>query len=70
MMTEWYWDRLGTVEGPLSGPELLRLVRNGEITAITPVRRGDSKWYMAEQINGLFEAAFGKPKIPEYSEDY
>lgn len=55
--TEWYYETLGKVIGPLSSAQLLRKVRSGEIAANTPVRKDDSQWVHAEEVNGLFEAA-------------
>ncbi|GIW94153.1 MAG: hypothetical protein KatS3mg110_2194 [Pirellulaceae bacterium] len=54
----WYVDLEGTVLGPISAHELLDRVRQGEVTADTPVRKGDSQWVKAGEVNGLFEAAF------------
>ncbi len=54
----WFFDRDGVVHGPMSGLELLHHVRNGEVTAETPVRKGDSQWVKASEVSGLFEAAF------------
>jgi hypothetical protein len=54
---EWFYETLGKVIGPLTSAQLLRKVRAGEIAANTPVRKDDSQWVMAEEVNGLFEAA-------------
>jgi hypothetical protein len=55
--TQWFYDVLGQVFGPLSSAELLAKVKAGEIAANTPVRKDDSQWVNAEDVNGLFEAA-------------
>ena len=55
--TQWFYDQLGQVFGPLSSAELLAKVKSGEIAANTPIRKDDSQWVYAEEVNGLFEAA-------------
>lgn len=54
----WYYDAQGQIIGPLSGQELLDRVRAGEVTVETLVKKGDSQWVKAGDVNGLFEAAF------------
>ena len=58
MATQWYLKSLAGVEGPISSAELLQKVKQREITADTLIRKGDSKWTPAMQVNGLFDAAF------------
>ncbi len=58
MATQWYLKTLGGVVGPLSGKELLQKVKQREVTAETLIRKGDSKWTPAMEVNGLFDAAF------------
>ena len=60
MATQWYCDVMGKIIGPISGSKLLDKVKQGEVTRETLIRKNDSKWYPANQVNGLFEAAFGK----------
>jgi len=55
--TQWFYDQLGQVFGPLTSADLLKKVKSGEIAANTPVRKDDSQWVYAEEVNGLFEAA-------------
>ncbi len=57
------WFLLGPPEqGPLSPQQVLQMVRNGEITRQTKLRKDDSAWFSADEIGGLFEAAL-KPTI-------
>jgi hypothetical protein len=48
---------MGRVIGPLTSAQLLQKVRKGEIAGNTLVRKDDSQWVNAEDVNGLFEAA-------------
>ena len=57
MPTEWYIESMGKVVGPLSPVQLLQKVRSGEITENTQIRKDDSQWVNASEVNGLFEAA-------------
>ncbi|MEM6689879.1 MAG: GYF domain-containing protein [Planctomycetota bacterium] len=63
-MAEWFIQRKdeGAEEGPLRPSELLRLVREGEVTRTTKIRKGDSTWFEASEVGGLFEAAL-RPTI-------
>ena len=54
---EWFYDLLGQVYGPLTSAQLLSKVKSGEIAPNTPIRKDDSQWVNAEDVNGLFEAA-------------
>ena len=58
MASQWYCEVRGKKIGPLSPPELLEKVRVGDVTPTTMVRKNDSKWFRADQVGGLFEAAF------------
>jgi hypothetical protein len=64
MATEWYCDLMGKVIGPLTPAELLHKVRKGEVSHQTPIRKNDSKWFPAVEVNGLFEAAFREKPPP------
>jgi hypothetical protein len=55
-MAEWHFKQGDEVVGPISGSELLARVRQGEIQPETLLRKGDSSWVPAEEVNGLFEA--------------
>jgi hypothetical protein len=58
MATSWYLKLQGKMLGPFSSSELLEKVKRREITAETPVRKDDSKWITAREVNGLFDTAF------------
>lgn len=58
MASEWYCDVRGKVLGPMTPQDLLEKVRLGEVTATSLVRKNDSKWFRADKVGGLFEAAF------------
>ncbi|MCA9154288.1 MAG: DUF4339 domain-containing protein [Pirellulaceae bacterium] len=57
MATEWFYQTLGQVVGPLTSSELLRDIRSGKLGHDTPVRKDDSQWVSACDVNGLLEAA-------------
>jgi hypothetical protein len=42
----------------MSADELLKKVRSGDVNAATMIRKDDSTWFPAEEVDGLFEAAF------------
>lgn len=69
-LNEWYIQQESDGEevGPLRPSELLRAVRAGKVRQETRVRKGDSAWFAASEVNGLFEAA-SKPDI-EFSCPY
>jgi hypothetical protein len=58
MATKWFYKQAGRTFGPISNVELLARVRNGDIVESSWVRKDDSRWFPAEEVNGLFEAAF------------
>jgi hypothetical protein len=58
MASKWFCDLRGKVLGPMSPQELLEMVRVGDVTPTTPVRKNDSKWFRADTVGGLFESAF------------
>lgn len=58
MATRWFYKVHEKVLGPLDSDEFLRKVRHEEIKPATQVRKNDSAWFPAEQVNGLFETAF------------
>ena len=51
--------------GPLRPAELLNLVRSGEVTPETQIRKDDSGWFNASAVGGLFEAA-RRPTIEHF----
>jgi hypothetical protein len=78
MATQWFYkDSVSTV-GPISARELLKRVRERTVTAQTLVRKNDSKWFPAVEVNGLMEAAFRgeddetmrRESDTEYQDDY
>ena len=58
MPSKWYCDVRGKKIGPIPPSELLELIRSGDVTATTMVRKNDSRWFRADSVGGLFEAAF------------
>lgn len=64
-MTQWFIqaDEGHRDLGPYPPDELLQMVRSGEVTRNTRIRRDDeSVWFMASEVGGLFEAAM-RPTI-------
>jgi hypothetical protein len=63
-VTKWFVQRADSTEdlGPYRPSELLDLVRRGEVTSETRVRKDDSAWFAAGEVGGLFEAAM-RPTI-------
>jgi hypothetical protein len=61
MATEWYYQIMNDVVGPLSGRQLLDKVRAGQVREDTLVRKDDSQWVPARQVNGLWEAVAHRP---------
>lgn len=56
MATEWYYQIMNDVVGPLSGRQLMDKVRAGQVKEDTLVRKDDSQWVPARQVSGLLEA--------------
>ena len=56
MATEWYYQIMNDVVGPLSGRQLLDKVCTGQVKEDTLIRKDDSQWVPARQVNGLLEA--------------
>ncbi len=56
MATEWYYQIMNDVIGPLTSSQLLARVRSGQVKEDTLVRKDDSQWVPARQVNGLLEA--------------
>ena len=62
-MSQWFYRiQVGREQGPFLSSRLLELIRSGEIDGETEVRKDDSPWVPACQINGLWQAA-GKPSV-------
>jgi hypothetical protein len=61
-MAQWFVLEETEVRGPFTPKELLSLVRRGTVTRETKIRKGNSGWFPANEVGGLFEAAV-KPTI-------
>jgi DNA-directed RNA polymerase subunit RPC12/RpoP len=57
MSTEWFYQDNADVVGPLKPAELLAGVRRGLIQEESLVRKDDSQWVAAWEVDGLFAAA-------------
>lgn len=56
MATEWYYQIMNDVVGPLTSSQLVDRVRAGQVKEDTLIRKDDSQWVPARQVNGLLEA--------------
>jgi len=56
-VSQWYYRTSSGEVGPLRASELLEHVASGRIQPHTLVRKGDSQWVEAAQVDGLFDAA-------------
>ena len=62
-MTKWFYRTVDKREvGPVPSSQLLELIRKGDIDGETEVRKDDSPWVPARQVNGLWKAA-GTPGV-------
>lgn len=61
-MSQWFYRDGEREVGPLNSSELLNLVREQTIGAATLVRKGESAWFPAGSVGGLFDAAV-KPTV-------
>ena len=52
----------GSERGPVGPLELLELIRSGAVLRKTQLRKDDSQWVDADQVNGLWSAA-AKPSM-------
>jgi hypothetical protein len=58
MSDAWYYQSKEQVPvGPVRPGELLKLVRSGTVQEQTLLRKGDSAWFPAAQVGGLFASA-------------
>jgi hypothetical protein len=64
LLTRWFvqQDSSRGDLGPFRPNELLDLVRSGEVSRETMLRKDDSTWFAAGDVGGLFEAAL-RPTI-------
>jgi hypothetical protein len=56
-MTQWFMQSAAAELGPFAPSQVLEMVRRGEITRETKLKKDDSAWFPAGEIGGLFEAA-------------
>jgi len=56
-MPQWFMQSAAEELGPFSPSQVLEMVRRGEITRDTKLKKDDSAWFPAGEIGGLFEAA-------------
>jgi hypothetical protein len=63
-LTQWFVQQGDDRDdlGPYRPSELLDLVRNGDVTRETQLRKDASAWFAAGDVGGLFEAAL-RPSI-------
>lgn len=57
MATEWYYQIMNDVVGPLTSSQLVDRVRSGQVKEDTLIRKDDSQWVPARQVNGLLDAS-------------
>lgn len=67
VVADWFVQISGTGDeaGPYRPSELLELVRNGEVTPESMLRKDNSSWFAAADVGGLFEAAM-RPTIRHF----
>lgn len=56
MATEWYYQIMNDEVGPLTGSQLVACVRSGKVKEDTLIRKDDSQWVPASQVDGLLDA--------------
>jgi hypothetical protein len=63
-VTKWFIRQNESQDdlGPLRPVELLEMVRSGQVTSESMLRKDDSTWFTAADVGGLFEAAM-RPTI-------
>lgn len=63
-MTKWFVQQNESQDdlGPMRPSELLEMVRSGQVTSESMLRKDDSSWFAAGDVGGLFEAAM-RPTI-------
>lgn len=64
-MPQWFYREGEDAVGPFTSSDLLELVRHQTVTGTTMVRKGESAWFPASDVGGLFAAA-ARPTV-EYS---
>lgn len=62
----WFYKTYSGMElGPINPQELLELIRSGNILSDTPLKKDDSQWVQAKEVNGLWDMA-SKPSKAYY----
>jgi hypothetical protein len=62
-MSDWYIQVEESENlGPFGPSELLSMVRSGDVTRESVIRKHNTGWYAASDVGGLFEAAM-RPTI-------
>ena len=56
MATEWYYQIMNDEVGPLTSSQLVACVHSGKVKEDTLIRKDDSQWVPASQVNGLLDA--------------
>lgn len=56
-MTWFYKSPTGSEMGPVNPQELLELIRNGSVLRDTWIKKDNSQWVKAEDVNGLLQKA-------------
>jgi hypothetical protein len=56
-MTWFYKSPTGSEMGPVNPQELLELIRNGSVLRDTWIKKDNSQWVKAEEVNGLMQKA-------------
>jgi phage FluMu protein Com len=62
-VAEWFYrNPFGEEKGPIGGAQLLELIRRGEVKGNTEIRKDQSPWVYAYEVNGLWQAV-GRPSV-------
>ncbi len=62
-MAQWFYRfENGREHGPIASSQLLELIRRGDVESETEVRKDDSPWVRACEVNGLWQAV-GMPTV-------
>lgn len=57
MVTQWFFQTVSEVVGPVSASQLKRLARSGDISSESLVKKGvDGDWVYADRFRGFYEA--------------
>jgi len=62
-VAEWFYrTTVGEEKGPIGGAQLLELIRRGEVKGNTEIRKDQSPWVYAYEVNGLWQAV-ARPSV-------